>query len=43
MLSDSHIIIYSAKPQYAHIKKFILDHYPISVSAISYIEVFIIR
>ena len=39
MLSDSNIIIYSAKSQYAHIKEFILDHHPISVSAISYIEV----
>jgi len=39
MLSDSNIIIYSAKPQYAHIKEFILEHHPISVSAVSYIEV----
>ncbi len=39
MLFDSNIVIYSAKSQYAHIKDFILDHHPISVSAISYLEV----
>jgi toxin FitB len=39
MLADSNIVIYSAQSQHAKIKDFILEHHPISVSAISYLEV----
>jgi predicted nucleic acid-binding protein len=38
MILDSNIIIYSAEPQYQHLRDLIARHAP-SVSAISYVEV----
>jgi hypothetical protein len=38
MLIDSNIIIYSAKPEHADLRKFIAQHAP-AVSAVSYVEV----
>jgi toxin FitB len=39
MLIDSNIIIYSAQPSYADLRRFIASHAP-AVSAINYVEVF---
>jgi hypothetical protein len=38
MLIDSNIIIYSAQPEYDHLRQFIAEHTP-AVSAISRVEV----
>lgn len=38
MLLDSNIIIYSAQPEYSHLRKLIAEHAP-TVSALSYLEV----